>query len=78
MTNRAEHPAPAIDIEELRAKLRKMTKSELRRFGRAARLRCLPTSRQDRGEPPAEKFMVQLKEARAELRRRREKKTVGK
>jgi hypothetical protein len=45
-----------LDVEELRARLKNMTDSELRRFGRAVRLRP--------------ECVTQLEEARAEFRRR--------
>jgi hypothetical protein len=57
-----------INLEELRARLRKMTDAELIRFGRAARFLCRPGK-----EPPREAFVVQLEEARAEYRRRHPK-----
>jgi hypothetical protein len=59
-----------IDLEELRARLGKMTDAELRRFGRAARFMCSPGA--SLGEPPREAFVVQMEEARAEWKRRKE------
>jgi hypothetical protein len=56
-----------VDLEQLRARLRKMTDTELRGFGKAARFMCHPGLK---GEPPRECFVLQLKEARAEYRRR--------
>ena len=53
-----------IDLNELRARLRKMTDEELVRFGKAARFIC-------RDKSPRQAFVVQLEEARAEWRRRR-------
>jgi hypothetical protein len=58
-----------INLEQLRARLRKMTDSELRRFGRAARFMCSPGA--NLGKPPREAFVVQLREARAEWGRRK-------
>jgi hypothetical protein len=58
-----------IDLERLRARLRKMTDTELRRFGRAARFMCSP--RANLGKQPREAFVVQLQEARGEWRRRK-------
>jgi hypothetical protein len=55
-----------IDLEQLRARLRKMSDTELIRFGKAARFLCRPGK-----EPPREAFAVQLREARAEWRRRK-------
>jgi hypothetical protein len=59
-----------IDLEQLRARLRKMTDSELRRFGRAARFMCSPGA--NLGRPPRECFVIQFEEARAEWKRRKE------
>jgi hypothetical protein len=59
------------DLEQLRARLRKMTDSELRHFGRAARFMCSPSA--NLGKPPREAFVVQLREAREEYRRRHPK-----
>jgi hypothetical protein len=59
-----------IDLEELRARLRKMTDTELRHFGRAAKFMCSPGA--NLGKPPREAFVVQLREARAEWKRRKE------
>jgi hypothetical protein len=56
-----------VNREELRARLRKMTDNELRRFGRAARNTCLPEA--NRGKPPRE-FVIQLEEAQTEWKRR--------
>ena len=56
-----------IALEQLREHLRKMSDSELRRFGRAALDVCEP----HRGVPPREVFVIQLEEARAEYRRRK-------
>jgi hypothetical protein len=58
-----------INLEELRARLRKMTDSELSRFGKAAKFMCSPGA--NLGKPPREAFVVQLEEARAEWRRRK-------
>jgi len=58
----------AVSRKELRARLRKMTDNELRRFGRAARNVCSPEA--NRGEPPREELVIQLEEARAEWKRR--------
>lgn len=60
-----------IDLEELRERLRKMSDRELMRFGRAAVSACKPL----RGKPPQEVFVIQLEEARAELKRRNTEKT---
>jgi hypothetical protein len=58
------------DLEQLRARLRKMTDAELRSFGRSASYMCSPGA--NLGKPPREAFVVQLREARAEWKRRKE------
>jgi hypothetical protein len=60
------------DLESLRARLRKMSDAELLKFGRAARYMCSPKA--NMGKPPLEAFVVQLAEARAEWRRRKDAK----
>jgi hypothetical protein len=45
-----------IDLEQLRARLRKMSDAELIRFGKAARFLCCPGK-----EPPREAFVVQCR-----------------
>jgi hypothetical protein len=51
------------ELLELREQLRKMTDSELTRFGQAARFIC-------RDKSPRRVFMTQLEEAREEWKRR--------
>ena len=63
MSYRGEEP---VDLEQLRARLHKMTDEQLLRFGREARFMC-----QDKS--PREVFVIQLNEARAEWRRRHPK-----
>jgi hypothetical protein len=58
-----------IDLDQLRARLRKMSDGELRSFGKAAKFMCSPGA--NLGKPPREAFVVQLREARAEWRRRK-------
>jgi hypothetical protein len=60
-----------FDIEKLRERLQKMTDAQLLEFGRAARRLCGPEA--TFGKPPREVFVTQLKEARAEWRRRHPK-----
>jgi hypothetical protein len=60
-----------IDLESLRARLRKMSDSALLRFGRAARSMCDPKT--NLGHPPRQVFVIQLNEARAEWKRRFQK-----
>jgi hypothetical protein len=61
-----------VDRESLRARLRKMTDSELLRYGRAAKSMCSPDAYF--GQAPRQTVLVQLEEARAELERRKSKK----
>ena len=60
-----------VDIEDLRARLRKMTDAELLRFGKDNRYMC--SSYTNMGKAPLEAFVIQLREARAEWRRRHPK-----
>jgi len=57
-----------LDVDGLRTRLRKMSDEELRKFGKAARYMVAPTA--NMGKPPLPTFVLQLKEARAEWRRR--------
>jgi len=57
-----------IDLDDLRARLRKMTDAELLRYGKAARYMCSPAAYF--GKAPRETFVIQLKECRAEYKRR--------
>jgi hypothetical protein len=52
-----------------------MTEEQLINFGKAARFMCSPEA--NRYEPPREVFVIQLKEARAEWRRRHPKNPGG-
>jgi hypothetical protein len=58
-----------VDLESLRARLRKMTDQELRRFGLAAKSMCSPDAYF--GQRPRQVFVVQLEEAKAEWQRRK-------
>jgi hypothetical protein len=60
----------AVDLDELRARLRKMTDADLIEFGKAARYMCSPKA--NLGKPPRQSFVIQLREARAEWRRRKD------
>jgi hypothetical protein len=60
-----------LQLEDVRARLRKMTDVDLLRFGRAAASLCRP--RAQFGHPPRRIFVEQLQEARAEWRRRHPK-----
>jgi len=57
---------PSDELEELRARLRKMSDDDLIRFGKAARSLC-------RHRDCPDTFKRQLQEARAEWRRRHPK-----
>jgi hypothetical protein len=57
-----------IDLDELRARLRKMSNADLTAFGKAARYICSPAA--NLGKQPREPFVIQLREARMEWRRR--------
>jgi hypothetical protein len=50
-----------VDLDTLRARLRKMTDGELARFGRTAQYMCSP--RPNLGKPPRQVFVIQLEEA---------------
>ena len=58
----------AIDLDALRARLARMNDKALARFGRAAAYMCSPEA--NMGKPPRDVFVVQLREAREEWRRR--------
>ena len=65
-------PSLGLDLEQLRARLRRFSDAELLRFGKAARYMCSPEAQPFGGkQPPDRVFIVQLEEARAEWRRRR-------
>jgi hypothetical protein len=51
-----------FDVEDLRARLRKMSDEELRKLGKAARYMVSPTANMDK--PPLPTFVLQLEEAR--------------
>jgi hypothetical protein len=48
----------AVDVEDLRMRLRKMTDSELLAFGNSARYMCTPAA--NLGKPPREPFVIQF------------------
>jgi hypothetical protein len=53
-----------FDVEDLRARLTKMSDEELRNFGKAARQMVSPGA--NMGEAPLPTFVLQLEEARAQ------------
>jgi hypothetical protein len=63
-----------LDIDALRARLRKMSDKELREFGEAAKYMISPKA--NMGKPPLPAFVLQLEEARAEWRRRHSKESA--
>jgi hypothetical protein len=59
-----------LNVEELCQHLKTMPETELLRFGQVVKYMCPPEAN---CEPPREVFIVQLREARAEWRRRHPK-----
>ena len=57
-----------LNLESLRARLHKMTDTELLRFGRAAKSMSSPDAYF--GQRPRQTFVIQLEEARKEWQRR--------
>jgi len=57
-----------LKLEEVRARLRKMSDADLLRFGSAAASLCRPGGQF--GHPPRRVFVEQLQEPRAEWQRR--------
>jgi hypothetical protein len=60
-----------FDIEQLRARLRKMSDKELIQFGKDVRYLCSPEA--SFGKPPLEVWAMQLREGCEEWRRRHPK-----
>ena len=58
----------ALDLSALRSRLEAMDSAALVSFGQAAAYMCSP--RANMGKAPREAFLVQLREAREEWRRR--------
>jgi hypothetical protein len=56
-----------FELEAIRARLRKMSDAELLRYGKAARSMATPEANFGK---PSEVYVIQLREARAEWRRR--------
>src|ERR1700683_1731004 len=63
-----------IDVEECRARLRKVTDAQLLKYGKAARYMCSSTAYF--GKAPRETFVIQLRECRAEWKRRKAAKLI--
>jgi hypothetical protein len=70
MINWTPSDEEVVDVDQLRARLVKMTDAELKRFGKAAKDMC---SLRAMGKPPRPCFVVQLDEALAEWRKRHRK-----
>ena len=62
-------------LDSIRERIRKMSDDELLRYGIAAKDMCSPEA--NLGKPPRETFVIQLREARAEWRRRHPKAPLG-
>ena len=58
-----------IDLDSLRARLRKKSEAELQRYIGAAE--CMSSPHANFGKPPRQTFVIQLQEARAEWDRRK-------
>ena len=59
-----------LDLEALRARLRRMSDRELLRFGKSARYMCSPEA--NLGKKPRQVFVIQLREAVGEWRLRQQ------
>jgi hypothetical protein len=57
-----------LDVEDLRADLRKMDDAELLRYGQVQKAQC--SSEANLGEPAGEMLATKLRECRAEWKRR--------
>ena len=57
-----------LDLEALRTRLRRMSDKALLRFGKSARYMCSPEA--NLGKEPRKAFVIQLREAVKEWRRR--------
>ncbi len=65
-------PSIGIDLDQLRERLKRFSDQELIRFGKASRYMCSPQAQPFGGkQPPDQVFVVQLKKAREEWRRRK-------
>ena len=60
-----------LDLEALRARLRRMSDKELLRFGKSARYMCSPEA--NFGNEPRQAFVIQLWEAEKEWRLRQQR-----
>jgi hypothetical protein len=64
-----------VDLEQLRSRLQGMSDAELLRFGKAAASMCPPEA--NLGKSPRKAFVIQLEGARAEWKRRKERKQLS-
>jgi len=60
-----------LNVDDLRARLRKMSDEKLREFGEAAR--CMVSPKATMAKPPLPDYVLQLEEATAEWHRRHPK-----
>jgi hypothetical protein len=74
MLSSSQH-TDAVNLDELSACLRKMSEADLIAFGKSVRYMCSPVA--NLGHPPCEPFVVQLRDAEAEWRRRQALKEGG-
>lgn len=66
-----------VDLEQLRDRLHRMSDAVLIRFGRAARYMCSPQAQPFGGRvPPRPEFVIQLREAREEYKRRKRRQSL--
>jgi hypothetical protein len=64
-----------IDLDQLRARLHRMDDAALLRFGRAAKYMCSPDA--NIGKDPRPEFVLQLREAREEWKRRQRQQSLN-
>lgn len=60
----------AVDVDAIRARLRKMSDADLTTFGKQMRGLVYPMTYDHHGKPSVTAFSIQLNEARTEWRRR--------
>jgi hypothetical protein len=62
MLSSSQFASDAVDLDDLRARLGKMTDAGVIAFGKAARYMCSPAA--NLGKPPRQPFVIRLREAR--------------
>jgi hypothetical protein len=65
-----------FNVDELRERLQKMSDMELRKFGQAAQR--MISAKANPGQSPPEVFVIQLREARIEWKRRKSQPKITK